>query len=265
MNDVQSRADERQVDLQQVGIRRVELPWHIAGHDGSVQVTTAMAHLAVDLPADLKGTHMSRLVEVLEAWKDRPLTPAVVGDMLRATRVRLEASRAHLGITFTYFKEKAAPVSGQRSTMGYACGVEATISGDNHVDMTLAVNVPITTVCPCSKEISVAGAHNQRAWLRLRVQFVDGASMTFEEMIAAGETLGSCEIYPLVKRADEKYVTERGYFNPKFVEDVVRDAVVWLRGDTRVRWFRAECEADESIHLHNAYAAQEEGEAPPLR
>ena len=127
MNDVQSRADERQVDLQQVGIRRVELPWHIAGHDGSVQVTTAMAHLAVDLPADLKGTHMSRLVEVLEAWKDRPLTPAVVGDMLRATRVRLEASRAHLGITFTYFKEKAAPVSGQRSTMGYACGVEATL------------------------------------------------------------------------------------------------------------------------------------------
>jgi len=258
VNDVQSRADERQVDLQQVGIRRVELPWHIAGHDGSVQVTTAMAHLAVDLPADLKGTHMSRLVEVLEAWKDRPLTPAVVGDMLRATRVRLEASRAHLGITFTYFKEKAAPVSGQRSTMGYACGVEATISGDNHVDMTLAVNVPITTVCPCSKEISVAGAHNQRAWLRLRVQFVDGASMTFEEMITTGESLGSCEIYPLVKRADEKYVTERGYFNPKFVEDVVRDSVIYFRNLPGVSWFSVTCENLESIHNHSAWAEHAE-------
>lgn len=265
MNDVQSRADEREVDLQQVGIRRVELPWRVAGQDGATQVTTALAHLDVDLPADVKGTHMSRLVEILETWKDRPLTPAVVGELLRATRVRLEACRAHLGITFTYFKEKAAPVSGQRSTMGYACGVEATISPDDHVDMTLAVNVPITTVCPCSKEISVAGAHNQRAWLRLQVRFVEDASMSFDEMIVAGEAFGSCEIYPLVKRADEKFVTERGYFNPKFVEDVVRDAVVWLRSDARVRWFRAECEADESIHLHNAYAAQEEGEASSAR
>lgn len=265
MNDVQSRADGRQVDLQQVGIRRVELPWQVQARDGSVQVARAMAHLAVDLPAEMKGTHMSRLVEILETWKDRPLTAASVGGLLRETRTRLGAARASVGVAFTLFMTKAAPVSGRRGTMGYACQVDASISGepgDGHVDLVIGVDVPITTVCPCSKEISVAGAHNQRAWVRLRVRLAEGATIPFEDLVTRAESLGSCEIYPVIKRADEKHVTERGYENPKFVEDVVRDVVVWLRADDRVRWFRAECEADESIHSHNAYAAQEEGAAP---
>ncbi len=122
----------------------------------------------------------------------------------------------------------------------------------------LGVRVPITTVCPCSKEISVAGAHNQRAWLRVRLRCVPGKWIWFEDLIAQLEAFGSCEIYPLLKRADEKYVTEKGYFNPKFVEDVLRDVVLWLRTHPLVTWFEVECEADESIHLHNAFAYQQE-------
>ena len=257
VNDVQSRPDERQVDVQRVGIKRVELPWRVQERSGGVQTVTAMTRLSVDLPAEYKGTHMSRLVEMLEVWKDEPLSPATVAGLLSATQVRLGAVRAHVGLTFTYFMTKAAPVSQQRSTMGYTCQVDATVDGDQ-LDLVIGADVPITTVCPCSKEISVAGAHNQRAWLRLRVRPTADSTLTFEDLIRHGETLGSCEIFPLVKRADEKFVTEQGYFNPKFVEDVLRDAVVWLRADPSVRWFEVECEADESIHLHNAYAYQQE-------
>jgi hypothetical protein len=154
--------------------------------------------------------------------------------------------------------------------MGYDCEFEAThgvgaLGGGPDgaarlagYDLVVGVRVPITTVCPCSKEISTAGAHNQRAWLRVRLRTVPGQFLWFEDLIAQLESFGSCEIYPLVKRPDEKYVTEKGYHNPKFVEDVLRDVVLWLRGHPLVTWFEVECEADESIHLHNAFAYQQE-------
>ncbi|NBT94474.1 MAG: hypothetical protein EBT47_05615 [Chloroflexi bacterium] len=187
VNDVQSRPDERQVDVQRVGIKRVELPWRVQERSGGVQTVTAMTRLSVDLPAEYKGTHMSRLVEMLEVWKDEPLSPATVAGLLSATQVRLGAVRAHVGLTFTYFMTKAAPVSQQRSTMGYTCQVDATVDGDQ-LDLVIGADVPITTVCPCSKEISVAGAHNQRAWLRLRVRPTADSTLTFEDLIRHGET-----------------------------------------------------------------------------
>ena len=148
--------------------------------------------------------------------------------------------------------------------MGYDCRFEAILCRAVGYDLVVGVDVPITTVCPCSKVISVAGAHNQRAWLRVKLRTGPGQVLWIEDLVAQLEAFGSCEIYPLVKRPDEKYVTEKGYFNPKFVEDVLRDVVVWLRGHPLVTWFEVECEADESFHLHNAFAYQLEPLPPAL-
>lgn len=271
MQDTQGQVDGREVDLQRVGIKNVDLPFRIREQAGGIQTVLARVQLSVDLPRRFKGTHMSRFVEILERWKDEPSSSGQLEHILADTRRRLQADRAHIVAGFKYFLTKEAPVSRRPSTMGYDCEYEGTLgatvagagdrAGDGAggvYDLVLGVRVPITTVCPCSKEISVAGAHNQRAWLRVRLRTVPGAMLWFEELIPALESFGSCEIYPLVKRTDEKYVTEKGYFNPKFVEDVLRDVVIWLRAHPQVTWFEVECEADESIHLHNAFAYQQE-------
>jgi GTP cyclohydrolase IB len=281
MKDTQGLADEREVDLQRVGIKNVDLPFRIQEKAGGIQAVLARVELSVDLPRHYKGTHMSRFVEILERWKDQPSSSGQLEHILTDTRRRLRADRAHIRVGFKYFIPKRAPVSRQVSTMGYDCEFEATLglgaagrapggggkgvpgqgggaSGPAGYDLVVGVRVPTTTVCPCSKEISVAGAHNQRAWLRVRLRTVPGRFLWLEDLIARLESFGSCEIYPLVKRPDEKYVTEKGYYNPKFVEDVLRDVVLWLRGHPLVTWFEVECEADESIHLHNAFAYQQE-------
>jgi GTP cyclohydrolase I len=201
---------------------------------------------------------MSRFIEILERWKDQPSSSGQLEHILRDTRKRLNADRAHIRVAFKYFVRRRAPVSRQESTMGVDCQFEAMLCRAVGYDLVVGARVPITTVCPCSKEISAAGAHNQRAWLHVRLRTVPGQFLWLEDMIAELERFGSCEIYPLVKRPDEKYVTEKGYNNPKFVEDVLRDVVVWLRGHPSVTWFEVECEADESIHLHNAFAYQQE-------
>jgi GTP cyclohydrolase I len=264
MKDTQGRTDQREVDLQRVGIKNVHLPFQIEQKEGGFQTVLARVQLSVDLPRYYKGTHMSRFVEVLERWKDQPSSSGQLAHILQDTRQRLEADRAHIQVGFKYFVPRHAPVSGQVSTMGYDCEFEATTGGEDGPDLVAGVQVPITTVCPCSKEISVAGAHNQRAWLRVRWRTVPGCFLWLEDMIAEFESFGSCEIYPLLKRPDEKYVTEKGYFNPKFVEDVLRDVVISLRGNPQVTWFEVECEADESIHLHNAFAYQQEPQPAAL-
>jgi len=258
MKDTQGRTDEREVDLQRVGIKNVHLPFQIQEKGGGFQTVLARVQVGVDLPRYYKGTHMSRFVEILERWKDQPSSSGQLEHILQDTRQRLEADRAHIQVSFKYFVPRHAPVSRQVSTMGYDCEFEATVDEDGVFDQVTGVLVPITTVCPCSKEISVAGAHNQRAWLRVRLRTVPGRFLWLEDMIAEFESFGSCEIYPLLKRPDEKFVTEKGYFNPKFVEDVLRDVVVALRTNPLVTWFEVECEADESIHLHNAFAYQQE-------
>lgn len=258
MNDTQGSHDLRDVDLQRVGVKNVVLPFRIQEKDGGIQTVQAAIQLSVDLPRQYKGTHMSRFIEILEKWKDVPSSSGQLEHILQDTRERLNAQRAHIQTAFTYFVEKHAPVSRQRSTMGYDCRFHAMLCEEQGYDQVVGVVVPITTVCPCSKEISIAGAHNQRAWLRVNLRTVHGHFLWLEDLVAQLETFGSCEIYPLVKRTDEKYVTERGYFNPKFVEDVLRDVVLWLRAHPLVTWFEVECEADESIHLHNAFAYQQE-------
>ena len=258
LQDTQGGADQREVDLQRVGVKNVALPFRIQEKHGGIQTVLADIQLSVDLPRQYKGTHMSRFIEILEQWKDLPSSSGQLEHILADTRDRLSADRAHIQVGFKYFLQKQAPVSGQPSTMGYDCSFHAMLCAEAGYDLVCGVTVPITTVCPCSKEISVAGAHNQRAWLRVRVRTTAGKFFWLEDLIAQLEAFGSCEIYPLVKRPDEKYVTEQGYENPKFVEDVLRDVVLWLRAHPYVAWFEVECEADESIHPHNAFAYQQE-------
>ena len=258
MKDVQSGADVREVDLQRVGVKNVALPIRIQERGGGVQTVLARIRLSVDLPRQYKGTHMSRFVEILEEWKGQPSSSAGLEHILDATRARLHADRAHIHVGFKYFLSKQAPVSRLESTMGYECQFDAMLCRKLGFDLVMGVQVPIATVCPCSKEISVGGAHNQRAWLRVKLRALPGKFLWLEEVIRNLEGFGSCEIYPVVKRDDEKYVTEQGYFNPKFVEDVLRDAVLWLRQHPLVTWFEVECEAEESIHPHNAFAYQQE-------
>jgi GTP cyclohydrolase I len=255
--DVQGQADARRVDLQRVGVRRVDLPVAIRQRDGSALPVVARLSLSADLAGHTKGTHMSRFVEALEDWRGEPLSPDVLVRLLEDVRVRLGATSAHLGARFPYFLTKHAPVTGRAGTMGYVCQIAAVLDGGGYAHV-LGAEVPVTTLCPCSKAIADAGAHNQRAWVRLSVRPRPGADLWFEDLIRQVEALASCELYPVLKRADEKAVTERAYANPRFVEDVLRDVVLWLRADPRVTWFEAECEAEESIHAHNAFAQQTE-------
>jgi GTP cyclohydrolase I len=262
MKDTQGTADAREVDLQRVGVKNVDLPFRVREKAGGIQTVLARVRLSVDLPRRYRGTHMSRFIEILEKWKDQPSSRGQLEHILQDTRRRLAADRAHIAVSFKYFVPKRAPVSRWASTMGYDCAFEAMLCARVGYDLVVGVTVPVTTVCPCSKEISVAGAHNQRAWLRVRLRTVPGQFLWLEDLIEELEGFGSCEIYPLVKRPDEKYVTEKGYHNPKFVEDVLRDVVLWLRGHPLVTWFEVECEADESIHPHNAFAYQQEPPPP---
>lgn len=263
MKDTQGRGDAREVNVQSVGVKNVELPFRIQERGGGFQTVLAKVQLSVDLPSRYKGTHMSRFIEILEKWKDQPSSNGQLEHILADTRARLSADRARIATSFKYFVTKRAPISRRQSTMGYDCQFDASLGEDGY-DLLTGACVPITTVCPCSKEISVAGAHNQRAWLRVKLRTVPSTFLWLEDLTTHLESFGSCEIYPLLKRPDEKYVTERGYFNPKFVEDVLRDVVLWLRQHPLVTWFEVECEADESIHLHNAFAYQQEPQAPAL-
>lgn len=256
--DVQNLADRRRVPLQRVGVKGVELPFLIKAMENGHQTVLATVTLTADLPHYFKGTHMSRLIEILEEWRNKPVSGPEVKSILNQTRAALHAKMANMDIVFKYFIEKAAPVSGLRSMIGY----RSTFSGsldEQGFDFCLGVDVPVTTVCPCSKEISDIGAHGQRAIISARVRFAHGKFVWIEELVRTLEKQGSCEIYPLLKREDEKYVTEHAFRNPKFVEDVVRDCVIALRRDSRLRWFEVECEAEESIHNHNAFASSREG------
>lgn len=251
--DTQGQTDRRKVPLQRVGVKRVELPFRIKAMENGYQTVLASVDLSVDLPHYFKGTHMSRFIEILEEWRNSPVSGPEVRVILEQTKTLLKAEMAHADIRFRYFIEKEAPVSGLKSILGYASIFRGMLDSGG-LDFQLLVDVPITTVCPCSQEISEVGAHNQRALIRSGVRFVPGTFVWIEELVAMLEKQGSAEIYPLLKREDEKYVTEHAFRNPKFVEDVVRDCVLALREDARIRWFEVECEAEESIHSHNAFA-----------
>ncbi len=250
MPDVQSSADTRQIPIQRVGVRGVRHPLTVRTENGTAQATVGTWNLDVYLPPDQKGTHMSRFVALLEA-REAPLSPAEMRALLAAMLDKLDTRSGRIEVTFPYFVEKTAPVSGVRSLLDY----EVSLTGETRDGTTrvfLKVLVPVTSLCPCSKQISRYGAHNQRSHVTIDAEL--NAEVAVEELIRIAEEEASCELWGLLKRPDEKFVTERAYENPKFVEDLVRDVAQRLDRDERIGAYVLEAENFESIHNHSAYA-----------
>ncbi|MFM0646448.1 GTP cyclohydrolase FolE2 [Paraburkholderia bryophila] len=253
MPDVQSTPDTRQIPIQRVGVKAVRHPLTVRTQSGDVQPTIGTWNLDVHLPADQKGTHMSRFVALLEENK-APLESATFRTMLAAMLEKLEAEAGRIEVSFPYFVNKTAPVSGVQSLLDY----EVTLTGETRNGATrlfLKVLVPVTSLCPCSKKISQYGAHNQRSHVTINAELAGDVAV--EELVRIAEEEASCELWGLLKRPDEKFVTERAYENPKFVEDLVRDVAQRLNADERIVAYVLEAENFESIHNHSAYAVIE--------
>ena len=250
MPDVQSLADARRVAIDRVGVKDVTYPIRLRTPDGGEQTTVATINMYVSLPHHQKGTHMSRFLEVLNEQTSEPVSPDRIPDIARAICTRLNAAEAHFEARFTYFIQKRAPVTGSPGLMDYQVTFECSANGET--DFVMGIAAPATSLCPCSKEISIYGAHNQRCRVEARVR-VKGM-MWIEELVEILEGAASHPVYAVLKRPDEKYVTEKAYENPKFVEDIVRDLAVALEGEKRVQWYQINSENFESIHNHNAYA-----------
>lgn len=257
MKDIQNLKDNRNVDIQKVGIKHLELPLIIQRKNNSNQVVCARARVNVSLPKDYKGTHMSRFVEVLAEWKNKNLLGVDIKGCLEKIIKNLDAQSGELEFNFTYFIDKKSPVTGLFAPMSYDCSFEGRIDNGDY-KFILGVTVPVTTLCPCSKEISDNGAHNQRAFIKVKVSYDESQQVWIEDLIELIEGCSSCPVYPLLKREDEKFVTEKAWDNPKFVEDVLRDTVISLRNLDVIKEFEVECEAFESIHNHSAWAFQHE-------
>lgn len=251
--DVQAIVDRRNIYINRVGVKSLVHPVKIASADGGVVATVATVDMTVGLPPEVKGTHMSRFVEVLQQQHEA-LDAAGFAQLLTRMIERLDADSGMIEMRFPYFISKRAPVSGVASLLDYQVVLrgERTAAGTT---FTTRVTAPATSLCPCSKEISEYGAHNQRSHITITVE--GEAALTVEELAGIAEQEASCEVYGLLKRPDEKYVTERAYDNPKFVEDLVRDIALRLDADARVSRYSVEAENFESIHNHSAYALVE--------
>lgn len=255
--DVQSSKDKRQIAINKVGIKDIRHPMRIKDRSEGEQHTIANFNMYVNLPHHFKGTHMSRFVEILNGHETE-VTVTSFKDMLTEMTDRLEAESGHIEMSFPFFINKTAPVSGVKSLLDY----NVTLIGEIHAgkpSIDIKVVVPVTSLCPCSKKISARGAHNQRS--HVTVQARTNGFIWIEEIIDLVEDEASCELYGLLKRPDEKHVTERAYDNPKFVEDMVRDVAVRLNNEERVSAYIVESENFESIHNHSAYALIERDKA----
>ncbi|MBF0611696.1 MAG: GTP cyclohydrolase I FolE2 [Magnetococcales bacterium] len=250
LTDVQGGWDDRQLAIDKVGVKDIRYPIVVKDRREGIQHTIASVNMYVNLPHQFKGTHMSRFLEVLAEHK-RAISVESLPELLRHIQQRLSAEEAHIELQFPYFIRKEAPVSKAAAMMDYQVRFVAGMRGDRF-HMTLGVVVPVTTLCPCSKEISERGAHNQRSHVAVDVRFKQ--FVWIEEVIEWVEKNASCELYPVLKRPDEKAVTEKAYDNPRFVEDMVRGVAADLLADPRIRWFRVTSENFESIHNHSAYA-----------
>lgn len=253
MPDVQSSVDTRQIPIQRVGVRAVRHPLTLRTPDGQVQATVGVFNMDVHLPAEQKGTHMSRFVALLEERKT-PLDLAGFRSMLAGMLEKLEATAGRIEVTFPYFITKTAPISGVQSLMDYEVALVGELR-DGVARCWLKVLVPVTSLCPCSKKISDYGAHNQRSHVTITAELA--ADVSVEEIVRMAEEEASCELWGLLKRPDEKFVTERAYDNPKFVEDLVRDVARRLNEEPRIVAYVLEAENFESIHNHSAYAVIE--------
>jgi len=247
--DIQASRDQRNIAIDKVGVRKVKYPIHVREQHNGLQRTVGEFSLTVDLPKEFKGTHMSRFLEVL-GEHNHDISSETIPDILAKLREKLNAETAHLEVRFTYFREKAAPVTGKVGMMGYECGFVA--AGGKTDEFIIEAVVPVTTLCPCSKEISSFGAHNQRGYVSVKVK--PTGMLWLEEVIDMIEASGSAQLYPVLKRPDEKFVTEQAYSNPRFVEDMVREVALAFDRSDKVAAYEIEVENHESIHDHNAYA-----------
>jgi len=279
--DIQSERDDREIPLQKVGIKGLKYPINLLDRDHKVQHSNATVNLYVNLPKHFKGTHMSRFIEVFHQHREQLSMPHFL-DMLDEIRVSLDAARAYGEMSFPFFIEKKAPVSAQSAMMCYECSFEGMVSGPpaanavpgantvscgpgGHVvpiestrSFFVSVAVPVQTVCPCSKAISAYGAHNQRGIVRVKLEL--GPFFWIEDLVSLIENCASSAVYTLLKREDEKFVTEASYDNPKFVEDMVRDVILSIPKLGTFPWYSVEAENFESIHNHSAFAYAESGE-----
>lgn len=249
MPDMQTSRDTRNIPIDKVGVKDISYPIVVMDRKKKFQHTIARINMYVDLPHQFKGTHMSRFVEILNSYREE-IALDKLEIMLAEMKKKLGASTAHLEMEFPYFIEKKAPVSKAKSLMEYTCSFAATLAEE--FDFVLGIRIPVTSLCPCSKELSAYGAHNQRSIISIKVQYSN--FIWIEELVSLVEECGSSPVYSLLKRVDEKYVTEQAYENPKFVEDIVREVTEKLLAEPDITWFSVEAENFESIHKHSAYA-----------
>lgn len=248
--DIQCRRDTRNIAIDHVGVKGVRYPIIIASTQGAIS-TIGDFSMSVGLKSEVKGTHMSRFIEMLES-QSSPLTQDSFVNLARATADRLGAPFCEVELKFPFFQSKTAPISGAQSLLDYDVVWRAVVSNKGDAEFTLKAIVPATSLCPCSKEISNYGAHNQRSLISIEATLREMVSL--DELVDIAQNAASCEVYGLLKRPDEKFVTERAYDNPKFVEDMVRDVAVALNAESRISKYVIEVENFESIHNHSAYA-----------
>jgi GTP cyclohydrolase IB len=249
LKDTQSQPDYRKVDIDKVGVKDIRYPIVVLDKKNEVQHTIASINMYVDLPHQFKGTHMSRFVEILNEHR-KEITVKNFSTILERMQERFEARTAHLDVEFPYFIEKSAPVTEAKGLMEYRCRFSGSVGETK--DFILEVTVPVTTLCPCSKEMSERGAHNQRGVVKVAIKF--HGFVWIEDIVDIIESSASSPVYSLLKRPDEKYVTERAYDNPKFVEDITREVALKLEEVDDITWFSVGSENWESIHNHSAYA-----------
>ncbi len=254
MKDIQNEKDFRNIPLNKVGVSNVRYPILLKNRENGLQHTIGTVNMFVNLPEDFRGTHMSRFIEILGNHANK-MNLQNVREILEDMKVILKASEAHMEMSFPYALEKTAPVTKIESSMVIDCSFIAALTGDKNFSFTLGVSVPVQTLCPCSKAISDYGAHNQRAIVNIRIK--SKKRIWIETLVEIAESASSSPVYPLLKRSDEKYVTEKAYDNPKFVEDVARDAAIGLNKLPEIEWYQIEVSSEESIHNHNAYACIE--------
>jgi GTP cyclohydrolase I len=256
MIDIQNQPDYRKIPIDKVGIKGLRYPVTVRDKDKGEQSTVAEISMYVDLPHQCKGTHMSRFVALLHQSRSQ-LSLESMTTILEDMKTALGAQSAHIEISFPYFIEKRSPSTGSRGLMDYNCTISGTSGNGKGTDIILKVAVPVTSVCPCSKEISDYGAHNQRGEVLVSTRF--DRFIWIEDIVNLVEASASCDIFSVLKREDEKFVTEKAYENPKFVEDIARDVAKVLMGDSNITWFSVSAENFESIHNHSAYAYIEKG------
>ncbi len=261
MIDTQNLNDDRKVEIQKVGIKNIRYPITVLDRANGYQNVLARINMYVNLPHHFKGAHMSRFVEVLHEHRDR-INLQNFDKILEDLRTKLNAESAHLQVSFPYFIEKGAPITGAKGLMEYTCEFSGSFSQATR-DFYVGITVPVTTLCPCSKEISDRGSHNQRGLILVKLWYKK--FFWIEDIIALIEDSASCDVYAILKRPDEKYVTEKAYDNPMFVEDVVRSVALKLDAHPNISGYSVEAETMESIHNHSAYAYVEKPSTPVLQ